>query len=669
MYIPVRIKAKNFGPFAELDYSFKIGKSVIVQGENLTDEGQENNGTGKSFLQEMLYYSLLGTSSSGKRDVKLIRRGEKEAEISFELKNEFYDHTLTIQRKLFKSKSSILKVLINGIEQSDKFPTVAEGNKYILSLLDISSEDLKNYFLINREKFISFFSSSDSKKRELIARFSSIDKILGIESIVEEELKEPLQEKRSCEDKLIAIDSKVETYQEQLRELESFDCDRFFEESKQKLQETINSINSRIDSIKRELELVKVESLQLEIEKEKHQDIYGIYCKAKSKVESFDYNKLIQEQEKELDSLKTKLRQKDNLINEKRDEKTELEKEIKPFSIALNGKVCCPKCSYEFTPNSDIDISEARELVSLSKEAIKELAISIQDLERKKQKFNELFIESKFKEIQLLENRKRKKSKLVSKIGSLQLQESSVILQKEKRIREFNKRTVQLELELTSQLEFLKTKKKELSELKKPSLDDSQIESLKEKILKQISEKESLQEKLLSIENSIIEKKKWILLIKQFYVYLTNKSLSVIEGYCNMFLQKINTDLQIKLEGFKTLADGSIKESINPVIFRDGIDEEDYRSFSGGERGRLIFSTILTFQQLINQRSKSGGLGLLFVDEVLDQVDSEGIYNLACALENIELTVLLTSQVKTKVNTNNVLTIVKENGVSYIKEN
>lgn len=669
MYIPIRIKAKNFGPFVELDYSFKVGKAVIVQGENLTDEGQENNGTGKSFLQEILYYSLLGTSSSGKRDIKLISRGEKEAEISFELKNEFYNHTLIIQRKLFKSKSSVLKVLINGIEQSDKFPTVAEGNKYILSLLDISSEDLKNYFLINREKFVSFFSSSDSKKRELIARFSSVDKILGIESIVEEELKEPLQEKRSCEDKLVAIDSRVETYQEQIRELESFDCDRIFEENKQKLQVTINSINSRIDSIKEELESVKVESSQLEIEKEKHQSIYGIYCKAKSKVESFDYNQLIQEQEKELDSLKTKLREKDNLINEKRDEKTELEKEIKPFSIALNGKVCCPKCSYEFTPNSDIDISEAKELVSLSKEAIKELTASIQDLEKGRQKFNELVIESKFKEIQLLENRKRKRSKLVSRIESLQLQESSTILQKERKIREFNKRTVQLELELTSQIESLKTKKKELSELKKPSLDDSQIESLREKISKQISEKESLQEKLLSIENSIIEKKKWILLIKQFYVYLTNKSLSVIEGYCNMFLQKINTDLQIKLEGFKTLADGSIKESINPVIFRDGVDEEDYRSFSGGERGRLIFSTILTFQQLINQKSKSGGLGLLFVDEVLDQVDSEGIYNLACALENVELTVLLTSQVKTKANTNNVLTVVKENGVSHIKEN
>ena len=669
MYIPVRIEAHNFGPFEELKYYFKQGQTVIVEGENRTDEGQENNGTGKSFLQEILYYCLLGSSSSGKRDIKLIRRGEKEAEILLELQNDFYGHTLTIQRKLFRSKSSILKVLINGKEQSDMFPTVAEGNKYILSLLDISPEDLKNYFLINREKFVSFFSSADSKKRDLIARFSSANRIEGIEAIINDEIKTLEKGSKTLETMILSLTSKIEVFTEDIETLQQKDLQGEFEERKRGIERRVESIKARIKTLQDSLQKARHDLVGLELVQEKEQAIYSIYCRGKERLSLIDYNASIQSLEKSLLESKEELRKWDKGIDSKLEEKSEVSKSIQPFIIALKGQVTCPSCHTDFIPNSDISLNEAEELVSLSKEAIEELEQEIENLRKSKDNFSKLKIQSLERDIQILENKKRKKSKLISQIENFQRQQGFKISQTESKINSIKKEIVRGEMELVSQESSLEALHKELLSLKLGSIDEDRIRDLRSRIEKHEKEIEGYKEELQVCEDTIAEKRRWILLMKQFYVYLTNKSLATIEGFCNLFLQDIKTDLQVKFEGFKTLADGSTKESITPMVFRDGVEEEDYRCFSGGERGRLILATILAFQQLINQKSNSGGLGLIMIDEVLDQVDAEGIYNLVTALKGVDMTILLTSQVKTKVDTDNVLTIVKDNGISYIKTN
>jgi DNA repair exonuclease SbcCD ATPase subunit len=149
---------------------------------------------------------------------------------------------------------------------------------------------------------------------------------------------------------------------------------------------------------------------------------------------------------------------------------------------------------------------------------------------------------------------------------------------------------------------------------------------------------------------------------------LTNKSLYTIQGFCNLYLSKIHTDLQIKLEGFKTLSDGkTVKENITTIIFRDGGEEEDYKCFSGGEKDRLIFSTILTFQSLVNQKSKSGGLDLCVIDEVFGRTDALGMRLFIESLQELNRTVLLISQVQTNSEIVKPLIVSKENGWSIVK--
>ena len=75
MYKPTKLEAKDFQSFEALSYDFEIGKAILIEGENRTDEGQKTNGSGKTSFAEMIYYLLLGSSSTGKRDLKLVRWG------------------------------------------------------------------------------------------------------------------------------------------------------------------------------------------------------------------------------------------------------------------------------------------------------------------------------------------------------------------------------------------------------------------------------------------------------------------------------------------------------------------------------------------------------------------------------------------------------------------
>ena len=139
-------------------------------------------------------------------------------------------------------------------------------------------------------------------------------------------------------------------------------------------------------------------------------------------------------------------------------------------------------------------------------------------------------------------------------------------------------------------------------------------------------------------------------------------------------------DLHVSLSGEKPMdifgdrwADhtGKIKESINAVIMRDGEEESDYKCFSGGEQARLVLSTILTFQELINQKSTSGGFGLSMIDEILDQTDSMGLSNLLHCL-NVnpvsQSSIFLISQVNIEGSREERMRVVKKDGISYIAD-
>lgn len=669
MYIPKRIRAINFQSFQELDYTFQQGKAIPIEGANLTDEGQESNGSGKSGFGEILYYALIGSSSTNKRDIKLVTWGEKESTIIFELENHFYQHTLEIERHLFSNtKPSTLQIRINGEDQKHKFSSVPEGNKFILSLLDISADDLKNYYLINGDRFVSFFSNSDTAKRALIGRFSSADRMAVIDPIIEERSKKPKAEIERLQRENILADGKVAAFEEQIEEEKFKYSDEAFLQRKSEKEAEIQCYTDRIEKLDIEVNNCVSKIAEAEIDHIKYSRIYSVYEKAKQKMESFNYDTLIADKDREIQKCREKIQAQSSNASITQTEKTEYEILLNPLEVEVAGAVTCPSCKFVFAPQSNVNIKEAKELIPIIKSAINEFQKKIEGFQQKAKD-----IELKEKrlleaELQALKNQKIKRDRKVSILKALTKIESTNIdscrrdadNEKDTKARKVTEKTVQES--------YKKTAETELKNMKKIAWQNSFMDEIQKKIDEQNEIKENLKERIEGQEQILRNIRQWGLRMQQFYIYLTNKSLSIIQGYCNMYLNKIHTNLQLKLEGFKTLSDGkTIKENITPIICRDGLEEEDYRCFSGGEKDRLIFSTILTFQHLVNQKSKSGGLDLICVDEVFGRTDPMGMRLFIESLQDLEKTVLLISQVQTNSEIVKPLIISKENGLSVIK--
>ena len=64
-----KLIAKDFLTYQSLEYDF-VNRPLLIQGRNLTDEGQDSNGSGKSGLQTMIEFCI--TASIFQKKICLI---------------------------------------------------------------------------------------------------------------------------------------------------------------------------------------------------------------------------------------------------------------------------------------------------------------------------------------------------------------------------------------------------------------------------------------------------------------------------------------------------------------------------------------------------------------------------------------------------------------------
>ncbi len=211
----------------------------------------------------------------------------------------------------------------------------------------------------------------------------------------------------------------------------------------------------------------------------------------------------------------------------------------------------------------------------------------------------------------------------------------------------------------------LKSKEDELKDLK-PKDNKDAIKKLEFDIENEKLIKKKYEELKSNIGDKIYERNQWISNFKQFRGYLANQSLEIIEFHCNRYLHDMGSDLKVKLDGFKTLANGSIKDEITAKVVR-GV-ERSFSSFSGGERGRLLFASILANRHMINQTHPYGGLDYLCIDEIFEGVDSLGLKHLLKSARSLDISAHIITHVSDEDVSDDILTIVKENGKSKIKK-
>lgn len=218
-----QIFAKNLCAFKTLQYDLQQRHTTLIFGNNMDNDSQGSNGSGKSAMLEVVAIGLTGEPLRKIKMDEIINDAEEEAVISLLLQNDVTGLYLSILRVISRKSAQIVKISTfmdeaeNGQEVIEQ-ASVGDYNKYILDALGLTKDDLFSNFILSKHKYTSFLSSSDRDKKEIINRFSN--GIMVDESIaalqadmipVEEALKKAESNVANCNGRVEALQEQINT--------------------------------------------------------------------------------------------------------------------------------------------------------------------------------------------------------------------------------------------------------------------------------------------------------------------------------------------------------------------------------------------------------------------------------------------------------------------------
>ena len=615
MWSPIKIKICNLFSHVYSEYTFKNNRCVVIFGENKSDKNLDNNGAGKTTLFEAICIALTNESLRNIKKDNFINRDADSCRIEFELFNPAMRMNLKICRQFYRSNKPVkVEVWENG-ELNTQVVSVAEANKRVLELIGIGREDLLRYFIISQDNHYTFFTASDTEKKEIMNRITSADMINPVIDELSFRITEKQAVYNALESEIGKLTEKKETLEEQRQEVLSADdtADRIAD-IKERISDTESEITDKEESVEK---LIKhVEKITAELYSTEPEDTSVLKGKRKSK-------------KAEIDTLEKE-------IADNKRVKRNIESE-------LADKIVCPNCGEEFIPKSELELS-VEDAERLLKETNKEL---------EKQK-------------QILDKKNEEVSQLTKKICEAEsIQEHIDELESDKKRYE---RSIKNKRE---EIQELKSKisrwNEDIQNLKKKKDNNALLKSISGKIAeceKCIVAKRADQ---VPVEEELNMIKFWQFHMGKsgFKTYLANRSVKIIEGITNSYLRKFGVDISVLINGFTILRSGEVREKIDIFVSNDGITSENFMAKSGGERGRVMLAGILGIQHLINLSTNGRGLNLLLLDEVFPGIDSKGQEKIINTLNKLGITVMLITQnVSDNLNVENKITVVKKVGVS-----
>jgi exonuclease SbcC len=253
MWSLVSLKAENIAAFREFHYELLQGFTTLVFGNNMDNDSQGSNGSGKSALLEAISIAITGGTLREINIDEIINDSEDTAFVESKFYNSFSGETFVVSRILSRKNPQqiechIYKNDVETCQEETKQSSVSDYNKYILSKIGLTKDDVFSNFILSKHKFKSFLSSSDKDKKETINRFSNAN---IIDEAIEELLKDlsPVEELfRKSELNVSKIDGSISAIQEQITstKTEEENKENSKESRKKELESSIEKQNENI---------------------------------------------------------------------------------------------------------------------------------------------------------------------------------------------------------------------------------------------------------------------------------------------------------------------------------------------------------------------------------------------------------------------------------------
>ena len=220
MWRLLNIHAQNLCAFQELKYELNQGHTTLVFGNNLDNDSQVSNGSGKSAMIEAIAIGLTGSTL---RDIKMeevINDQADNALVALVLMNDATGVVMDIRRELSRKNPQAIHVTLTEKGKSEEIaqPSVNDYNKYILDMIGLTKDDIFSNYILSKHKYQSFLSSSDREKKEIINRFSNgiiVDESIAALQADMEPIKDDLQAAErnvaTCTGRVSAIDEQIAT--------------------------------------------------------------------------------------------------------------------------------------------------------------------------------------------------------------------------------------------------------------------------------------------------------------------------------------------------------------------------------------------------------------------------------------------------------------------------
>lgn len=410
---------------------------------------------------------------------------------------------------------------------------------------------------------------------------------------------------------------------------------------------------------------------------------------------------------KEIESIDKQLDKIEDAIKDNKKRQAELEAQISRNIALMEGVITCPKCQHQFLIGNDTPVDEIRSALTKLQDEVAQKKSERIDLNNqfdeaddkavaKSEEIQAVDAKAKERKAQLdkeseaLQSLSRKANAAESEMGSLQRKLTSAQNEVDRlsgkidvmRTRLFGEITGILEGRIlngeqyieqqSSAITFTQGQLKQYQQSKKELIEAPETDftsSLKSSLEKYHSDLSEAEKTTAEIQAEYDTLKGQEVHFTMFKSYIARKKIDALSLIVNDFLEKIGSDIRLKLEGFSVTKTGKLRDKISVLVMRDGIDCGSYHKFSGGEKARLNLACILALHTLTNSNCEDGkGLDFIIIDELLDKSDEVGMATYCEALNKLNQTALLITQGGVSEAYPHKLLIVKKHGISTISD-